>query len=94
MNSTTAQVHPRLVDDLMELYCNWRTECWEVRATWARFLEAEPSDRVLAFAAYTAALDREASASEAYASQVRLITTCIAADSCLQVLGGDLRPRG
>lgn len=61
---------------MIELYCDWRTECSIVQAAYGRFVDAEPSDRALAFAAYIAALDREGSASEAYAEQIRLILSC------------------
>ena len=58
---------------MMELYCDWRTGCMEVQAAYERFLAASASDRAAAFAAYNAALDREESACESYAAQVRLI---------------------
>lgn len=68
-----AQVRPELVDRMIELYCDWRTSCAEVQAAYERFLDASPSDRVVRFAAYQAALDREQSACESYAEQIRLI---------------------
>jgi len=68
-----ATVCPELVDRLIELYCDWRTECAHVQAAYERFADAEPADSTLAFAAYAAALDREESACESYAAQIRLI---------------------
>jgi hypothetical protein len=68
-----AAVRPDLVDRLIELYCDWRTECAQVQAAYERFLGAEPDDRTLTFAAYAAALDREESACESYAAQIRLV---------------------
>ena len=68
-----ATVCPELVDRLIELYCDWRTECAHVQAAYERFADAEPTDSTLAFAAYAAALDREESACESYAAQIRLI---------------------
>jgi len=62
-----------LVDRLIELYCDWRTACAEVRAAYERFCRACASDRELAFAAYAAALDREESACEDYAGQVHVV---------------------
>jgi hypothetical protein len=62
-----------LVDRMIDLYCDWRTACAEVRATYEGFCQAAPSDRALAFAAYRAALDREQSACEDYAEQVEVI---------------------
>ena len=65
-----AQVRPDLIDRLIELYCDWREECAEVHAAYERFSSVAADSRALAFAAYTAALDREASASRSYADQV------------------------
>ncbi len=70
-----SQVCPDLVDRLLELYCDWRTECTEVPAAYERFSSAPACDRELAFAAYGAALDREQSAAELYAAQVRLVAS-------------------
>jgi hypothetical protein len=71
----TVGIHIRrdVVDRLIELYCDWRTVCAEVQAAYERFLDSEPVDRAMAFAAYSAALDREQCTSEAYARQVRLV---------------------
>jgi hypothetical protein len=67
------EIHPEVVDRLMELYCDWRTACWDVRSAYERFLEAGASDRAVAFAAYTAELDQEESACEAYAAHIHAI---------------------
>jgi hypothetical protein len=67
------EIRPDLVDRMIELYCDWRTACWDVRAAYDRFLDAPPPDRSVAFAAYTAALDREESACGFYAAQVRAV---------------------
>lgn len=88
MNAVGAQLGSDLVDLMMELYCDWRTECAEVQAAYDRFLQAAPSDRAGAFAAYTAALDREESACESYAAQVRLL------ESRLTGAGAPTRRRG
>ena len=69
----STEIRPELVDRMIELYCDWRTACWDVRAAYDRFLGAPASDRAVAFAAYLAALDREESACEFYAVQVRAI---------------------
>jgi hypothetical protein len=73
MNTLTTEIRSDLVDELISLYCNWRTTCAEVAATYRRFSSAHSSERALAFAAYGAALDREESAADAYASQIGLI---------------------
>jgi hypothetical protein len=69
----STEVRPDLIDRMMELYCQWRTAFWDVRSAYERFLDAPPPDRAMAFAAYTAALDREQAACEAYAAHVRAI---------------------
>jgi hypothetical protein len=67
------RVDELLVDRLIELYCDWRTSCGEVRDAYERFCQACAADRELAFAAYAAALDREQSACQDYAGQIRAI---------------------
>ena len=66
----SAQVPAHLVDRLIELYCEWRSACWEVRSAYERFSAARADDRALAHAAYQAALDREESAADVYAGQL------------------------
>lgn len=58
---------------MIELYCDWRTECAGVQAAYQRFLAASRPDRAVAFGAYIAALDQEQSACQFYAEQIRLI---------------------
>jgi hypothetical protein len=77
MASTNAEqmhVRPDLVDRLIVLYCDWREECAHVHAAYERFSRATAADRELAFAAYSAALDREDCAARVYAAQIRRIT--------------------
>jgi hypothetical protein len=81
------QVPPELVDRMIEFYCDWRTGCGEVQATYERFLGASCSDRDGAFAAYTAALDREQAASESYAGQVLLIQAVCARAQQTRIAG-------
>ena len=75
MTATPAEIPSRLVDQLITLYCNWRAECALVKVAYERFSRAAPRERAIAFAAYGAALDREASAADSYASQVDLVTS-------------------
>ena len=72
------QVHPEAIDRLIELYCDWREECAGVHASYERFSSAAADDRALTFAAYTAALDREAAASRSYEVQLNRagVTQC------------------
>lgn len=73
----SAQVPDHLVDRLIELYCQWRTECWEVRAAYERFASTIGDDRALAYGAYLAALDREESAAGVYAEQTTRVASLI-----------------
>ena len=45
------------------------------------FARAERSDRTLAFAAYSAALDREGTACDAYEAHIGLISSCFWANA-------------
>ena len=78
MKTLDAQVRPEVIDRLIELYCDWREECAVVHASYARFSSAAADDRALTFAAYTAALDREAAASRSYEDQLNRagVTQC------------------
>lgn len=73
MSAVSEQIGSDLVDRMMELYCDWRTESAEVQTAYDRFSDSSPADRAAAFAAYTAALDREESACASYAAQVRVL---------------------
>jgi hypothetical protein len=66
---------PELTDRLIELYCDWRMRCEEVRTTYGRVDGTPKAERPLAFAALQAALDREESAADAYARQIRRLST-------------------
>jgi hypothetical protein len=77
----STEISPELIDRMIELYCDWRTAVWDARAVYARFLNAPAPDRTLAFAAYTAALDQEESACEAYAAQIRAIQSRCSGDT-------------
>ena len=78
MKTADAQVRPEVIDRLIELYCDWREECAGVHASYERFSRAAADDRALTFAAYTAALDREAAASRSYEKQLNRagVTRC------------------
>jgi hypothetical protein len=73
MKTLDAQARPDAIDRLIELYCDWREECAGVHAAYERFSSEAADTRVLAFAAYTAALDREASAARSYEDQVNRV---------------------
>jgi hypothetical protein len=67
-------VRPEAIDRLIELYCDWREECAVVHAAYERFSSAAADNRTLAFAAYSAALDREAAAARSFEDQFNLLT--------------------
>jgi hypothetical protein len=56
-----------VIDEVMDAYVEWRQESAGVESAYERWSTAPPSDTALAFAAYVAALDREARASILYA---------------------------
>jgi hypothetical protein len=47
------------IDEFLESYELWRDRCAGVRIAYARWLECEPSDRTLTYAAYRTALESE-----------------------------------
>jgi hypothetical protein len=63
----TQQVDKQLIDEATDAYVDWREECTEVWNAYERWTHARKTDAAGAFAAYRAALDREESASRAYA---------------------------
>jgi len=77
----SAQVEPELVDQLIKLYCDWRSQCWAVRSAYAQFTAAPAEDRTLAYATYRAALDREEAAAGVYAEQLTLVASRATTDS-------------
>jgi hypothetical protein len=72
-----AQVPAQVVDRLIELYCEWRSECWAVRSAYELFAAAPVEDRALAYSAYLAALDREESAAVVYAEQTTRVASLV-----------------
>ena len=63
----TPQVDKQLIDAATDAYVDWREACTEVWGAYERWTHALKADFAGAFAAYGAALDREESASHAYA---------------------------
>lgn len=74
MRTVATEIRPDLIDKMMDLYCEWRTECKAVQAAYERIADVEPADRAAAFATYTAALDREEAACDAYAAHIWMIS--------------------
>jgi hypothetical protein len=69
------------VDRLLELYCEWRTSCWDVRTAYDRFCAVRAGDRPLAYAALAGALDREELAAGAYADHLTLVSSLLEDDA-------------
>jgi hypothetical protein len=68
----------RSIDALLEVYLSWRAECDVVRQAYQSWTDSDRSERVLAYAGYVAALDREEHAACAYAHQIeRVSRICI-----------------
>jgi hypothetical protein len=61
------RIYHNLIDDVMDAYIEWRHQSADVDAAYRRWSVATSDDTALAFAAYTAALDREERASKSYA---------------------------
>jgi hypothetical protein len=70
MNLKPSSVAPHpsstLIDAVLDGYVAWREESASVETTYRQWLGAARDDRPLAFAAYSAALDREEQAAEEY----------------------------
>jgi len=64
----------RLVDEVIDRYVAWRAECDAVSAAYQAWSSETGSDRVLWFAAFNAALDREECAAEVYAACITRLT--------------------
>jgi hypothetical protein len=71
MTRETRERERRLADALIDLYVAWREECFTLELAYERWRAAAKEDREAAFAAYTAALDREERASDMYADRIR-----------------------
>jgi hypothetical protein len=61
------RISPKLVDDAIVAYVDWREECEWVRASYDRWTGVGTDEARRAFSAYRAALEREARASRVYA---------------------------
>jgi hypothetical protein len=48
-----------LADEFLESYERWREACEDVRTAYRRWADCKPQQRVLGFASYRAALERE-----------------------------------
>jgi hypothetical protein len=70
-----AELRSALVDELLELYCEWREDSARVQTAYERFAAAEPEDRKAAYAVYLAAVDQEEAAARTYADQISCVSS-------------------
>jgi hypothetical protein len=75
VSTAAIRIAPEEADELIALYCDWREECALAERAYEWFSSSAGPDRALAFAAYTAALDREESAASMYAARIGAITS-------------------
>jgi hypothetical protein len=68
-----AHVKRELIDDLVDMYVDWREACVGLRKAYERWSSMRVAERELAFAAYGAALDWEEQASAVYADRINLV---------------------
>jgi hypothetical protein len=61
------------VDQLLERYVCWREECNTVALAYQRWSDSDREERVLAYAGYLAALDREEQAAREYAKEIESV---------------------
>ena len=73
------RIRPEVIDDLMEIYVEWREECVGLGTAYERWLNVPVKERGLAFAAYRAALDREEHASAVYADRLDRVASDLVA---------------
>ena len=71
MTRRAREPNRRLGDALIDMYVEWREECSAVQRAYERWRDASKDERAAAFAAYSAALDREERASDVYAALIR-----------------------
>jgi hypothetical protein len=79
----TSQTRRELIDDLMDVYVNWREECAALAVAYKHWSNVPTAERGLAFAAYQAALDREERASSAYAERIDRVAVSLDGDLLL-----------
>jgi hypothetical protein len=75
------QIPSQLIDDLMDLYVEWREACIALRKAYETWSSVRVAERASAFAEYRAALDREELASAVYADHVNSVARRTSAPS-------------
>jgi hypothetical protein len=69
----SANVPRHLIDELMDMYVEWREACIALRNAYERWSSVRLAEREFAFAAYRAALDWEEQASVVYADRLERV---------------------
>jgi DNA-binding SARP family transcriptional activator len=64
---TYTAVHRLAIDELLEGYVSWREACEAVWRAYEEWIDSDPGERALAYAAYLAALDGEEHTARMYA---------------------------
>jgi len=78
MTLRTRDDNTPMMDALIDVYVEWREECLAVHSAYERWRGAPRDESAAAFAAYSAALDREERAGDVYAAVVRRASTAAA----------------
>ena len=76
-----------LIDAVLDGYIAWREENAAVEAAYRKWLGAEREERALAFAAYSAALDREEYAAAEYQRLIERAERQLPIDELRRVVG-------
>jgi hypothetical protein len=66
----SAQIASHVIDDLMDMYVEWREACAAVRNAYVRWSTVRVAEKEQAFSEYRAALDWEEQVSALYADRV------------------------
>jgi hypothetical protein len=70
--------HRQMVDDALHSYLEWRQQCAAVWDAYGRWASAASEDKLPAYAAYQAALDREEAAANVYATLIGRMSDLLA----------------
>jgi hypothetical protein len=70
--------HRQMVDNALDSYLKWRQQCAAVWDAYGRWANATPEDKLSAYAAYQATLDREEAAANVYQTLVDRVSDLLA----------------
>jgi hypothetical protein len=69
--SRRARQRSASTDEFLDSYVFWREACEDVRSAYRRWMDCAPEERGPGFAAYRAALEREAQASKVHSARAQ-----------------------